>query len=177
MKIFRFKLLDLKEGTLIFETPITDSLVIGRLKSGLYTFNDGHIYYNNNAIKIRYDLINQLNNQKYTENQIFDFYQNIFSLTEGIKVRSNTPLDSIRAHRFAYVTNDSNFNSPKWLFILPYLHDRKIYLNRAKLNIKYFYTSIKTTEKEEIDYMKYLDSTANKMVNDGKTEDKIIDLT
>lgn len=33
--------------------------LIGRLESGLFTFVDGHIYFGNNVIKIRYDLINQ----------------------------------------------------------------------------------------------------------------------
>ena len=41
----------------IYEALITDTLLIGRLKSGLFTFADGHIYFHNNAIKIRYDLI------------------------------------------------------------------------------------------------------------------------
>lgn len=31
--------------------------IIGRLKSNLYNFTEGHIYYNNKVIKIRYDLI------------------------------------------------------------------------------------------------------------------------
>jgi hypothetical protein len=60
-------MIDLKEGTLLYDLEIKDPFLIGRLKSGLYTFNDGHIYYNNSVIKIRYDLINSVNNQKYTE--------------------------------------------------------------------------------------------------------------
>jgi len=31
--------------------------IIGRLKSNLYNFVGGHIYYNNKVIKIRYDLL------------------------------------------------------------------------------------------------------------------------
>ena len=41
----------------LYEQPINNPTLIGRLKSGLYTFVDGHIYYNNDVIKIRYDLI------------------------------------------------------------------------------------------------------------------------
>lgn len=160
-------MINLQEGTLIFELEIKNPILIGRLKSGLYTFNDGHIYYNNNVIKIRYDLINSVNNQKYSEKEIFNFYHDIFSLKSTTKVRSNTPLDSMRAHRFAYVTQDSEFNNPKWLFILPYLHDRKIHLNKVKMNIKYFYTSIETTEKEEMEYMKKIDKDVEKMVNNS----------
>jgi len=37
---------------------------------------------------------------------------------------------------------------PKRVMITPYLHDTRIYLNRIKINTKYFYTSIesKTTD-------------------------------
>lgn len=80
--------------------------MIGRLLSGLYTFVDGHIYYNNNVIKIRYDLINTENSYQYKENEIFDYYFDIFDLDEGLAVRSNTPLESITAHRFAYIITD-----------------------------------------------------------------------
>jgi len=57
--------------------------LIGRLLSGLYTFVDGHIYYNNNVIKIRYDLIKSVDSHRYKENEIFDFYLNIFDLKKG----------------------------------------------------------------------------------------------
>lgn len=43
-----------------FQLMINDEELIGRLLSGLYTFVDGHIYYNNNVIKIRYDLLSDL---------------------------------------------------------------------------------------------------------------------
>ena len=54
---FKFKMYDFVNKKYIYEAQITDTLLIGRLKSGLFTFADGHIYFNNNAIKIRYDLI------------------------------------------------------------------------------------------------------------------------
>ena len=44
--------------TIEIESYLEFTPLIGRLESGLYTFVDGHIYYNNNCIKIRYDLIN-----------------------------------------------------------------------------------------------------------------------
>ena len=42
---------------------VKDSELIGRLKSNLYTFVGGHIYYNNNVIKIRYDIIDECEEQ------------------------------------------------------------------------------------------------------------------
>jgi len=59
-------------------------------------------------------------------------------------VQTNTPLDSVRAHRFGYIITDKNGVKPKRLLILPYLHERRIYLNRMKQNTEYFYTSIET---------------------------------
>ena len=52
------------------------------MESGLYTLADGHIYFSNNVIKIRYDLINSYQASRYTDDEIFDFYSNIFRLKE-----------------------------------------------------------------------------------------------
>ena len=68
--------------------------LIGRLVSGMYTFIDGHIYYNNNVIKIRYDLFNN-KGINYKENELFDYYFNIFDLQPGERVKANTPLESM----------------------------------------------------------------------------------
>ena len=49
----------------IFEIVLDDSRLIGRLRSGLFDIVDGHVYFNNNVIKIRYDLIKS--NKNYTQ--------------------------------------------------------------------------------------------------------------
>lgn len=72
----------------------------------MYTFEDGHIYYNNEVIKIRYDLINSVDKNKYGETQIFDHYCNIFQLKKGLKIMANTPLCSIKSHKFVYTVKD-----------------------------------------------------------------------
>ena len=61
-----------------FETLISYGPLIGRLESGMYTFVDGHIYYNTNVIKIRYDLMDSPDKEKHNEMEIFDFYYDIF---------------------------------------------------------------------------------------------------
>ena len=40
-----------------YESSIHDKSLVDRLESGLYTFVEGHYYYSNNILKIRYDLI------------------------------------------------------------------------------------------------------------------------
>ena len=55
------------------------------------------MYFNNDVIKIRYDLIATNKAQLYKESEIFDVYQGILELTGDERVKSNTPLDSIRS--------------------------------------------------------------------------------
>jgi hypothetical protein len=47
---------------------------------------------------------------------------------------------------------------PMRILILPYLHERRIYLNRKKMNTDYFYTSIETLESEEMAYYDAVDT-------------------
>ena len=108
--------------------------MIGRIKSGLYRLNEGHMYYGNNFVKIRLDLVNSPKSYKYKESEIFDFYGDILPLEESIKIRSDNPMDSIRYHRFIFVTTDSAYKQPVKIVMLPYLHERRIYLNRIKEN-------------------------------------------
>ena len=48
---------DIESEKTLFKIEVTARELIGRLKSNLYNFTEGHIYYGNNVIKIRYDLI------------------------------------------------------------------------------------------------------------------------
>ena len=41
----------------MFSMKIMNPEIIGRLKSNLYDLVGGHIYYNNQVIKIRYDML------------------------------------------------------------------------------------------------------------------------
>lgn len=86
---------------------------------------------------------------------MFNKYKNIFPLEENMRVRSNTPLNSYLTHRFAYIIQDKNFNQPKVIRILPYLHTRMIFLNQIQKNTNYFYTSIETSIRAEKLYNQY----------------------
>ena len=72
----------------------------------------------------------------------FNHYNSILQLNKGDIVKTNSPLDSIQGHKLAFVILNNNELAPKKLLLLPYLHERKIYLNRIKQNTKYFFTSI-----------------------------------
>mgnify|MGYP001401189499 CR=1 FL=1 len=55
--VYTFKLFDLYTDSILIELNLENQNLIGRLKSGLFSFIDGHIYFSNDLIKIRYDLI------------------------------------------------------------------------------------------------------------------------
>ena len=66
-------------------------------------------------------------------------------------MKEGTPLDGMRSHRFAYITSNRKTYSEMKIYMTPYLHEKKIFLNRQKLNTDYFYTSFATTVKEKGD--------------------------
>jgi len=109
------------------------------------------------VIKIRYDLIESFDSHRYKENEIFDYYFDIFELKKGRVVRSNTPLDSHQNHRFGYITTDRLQKGTKKLNILPYLHENRIYLNRLKKRVDYYYTSLESSIEDQKYYNKKLE--------------------
>jgi|APSaa5957512535_1039671.scaffolds.fasta_scaffold198066_2 hypothetical protein len=67
--------------------------IIGRLKSNLYNFVGGHIYYNNKVIKIRYDILEyQEQSMELREEEIFDHYSDVLCIEKDDEVQSGTPL-------------------------------------------------------------------------------------
>ena len=71
----------------------------------------------------------------------FNKYQNVVKLEEGEMIKTNSPIVSNESHRFAYVILNKKLTQPKKITVLPYLHERKLYLNRLKKGTNYFYTS------------------------------------
>jgi hypothetical protein len=84
-------------------------------------------------------------------------------LDSGESIKTNMPMESVQSHRLAYVILNKDDLKPKKLMITPYLHERKIYLNRMKQNTNYFYSS-KQVEYEEkvISYVFAFNITENK---------------
>ena len=156
-KTFKFNIYDPSHDRVTYDAIITNKALIGRLKGGLYTFVNGHIYYNNNVIKVRYDLINNnKSNDLYKEFEVFDYYFDIFPLEKDDRVKADTPLVSLLAKRFTYIIHDTSKRNPQRVMVLPYLHDKRIFLNRIKDHTDYFYSSIETLKSEEVKYHKYL---------------------
>lgn len=74
--------------------------------SGIFDVSNGHIYFGNNVIKIRYDLIQTDQKMQFTESQIFDEYYGILQIDSQASVKSETPINSTRGHRLAYVISN-----------------------------------------------------------------------
>ena len=55
---------------------------------------------------------------------------------------TNCPIDSISFHKFVYVIKNNIDMRPAKVIVMPYLHEKKIYLNRMKPNTEYFSTSL-----------------------------------
>jgi hypothetical protein len=101
------------------------------------------MYYNNDIIKVRYDLLEGKGRTELEEQQIFDFYSDIFNLETNEQFYSSMPISSLRFHRMLYVTKNRKELLNSKVLMIPFLHERKIYLNRNQEDEKYFYTTIR----------------------------------
>lgn len=68
------------EDRVILETEIVNSALKGILESNMFTLVDGHMYYNNNVFKVRYDLIDDKSIRNLTNEEVFNQYDNILEL-------------------------------------------------------------------------------------------------
>ena len=68
------KILDYGNNKIIYENEVKDPGLVGRLKTGLYTLSNGHMYFNNNCIKIRYDILESMasHSNLLKEHEVFD---------------------------------------------------------------------------------------------------------
>lgn len=74
------KIFDLAKGTMLIAFNTVNEQIMGRFISGLFKIVNGHFYFGNQVIKIRYDLIRKAHTQKLNELHIFDIYGNLFDL-------------------------------------------------------------------------------------------------
>ena len=83
------KFWDSKADRMIYEDFITNHNLFGIFTSAAFAFVGNHLYFNNNVIKIRIDIMAKRN---MTEQQLFCQYNNIFTLDKGTRVKINSPL-------------------------------------------------------------------------------------
>lgn len=69
---------DLKSKKNDIEILLKDKSLIGRFESGVYIVSNGHIYFGNDVIKMRYDLVKKLGGNQLGEQDFFNKYIDIF---------------------------------------------------------------------------------------------------
>lgn len=151
------KIYDTVSLQIILETQLTSKDFIGKLKSNIYSFQNGHIYFRDSVVKIRYDLIDKPEASSYTDTQFLDEYEHILQLNKGELITTRSPVPSWKSEKLAYVITNQTYYTAKKILILPYLHDRKLFLNRQKNNTHYFYTSIETRVEDLEKHEKHID--------------------
>jgi hypothetical protein len=83
-----------------------------------------------------------------TEFEFFDVYDSIFELRKGCRISSSNLINSLDAHRFCFISEDTiNQNLPSMVHVTPYLHERRIYLRNRQPNKQYFMTSMDILNK------------------------------
>lgn len=147
--------------------------IIGRLKSNLYNFVGGHIYYGNNVIKCRYDVLKNFKGGDIRENQLFDEYKKILRLKGNAYIQSGTPLQTCLYNRLAYIIRNDRDLKPRQILILPYLHERKIYLNRRH-TANHFYTLYKYMDHNYILCLCLDDNKMYVYTETGKLVDRVL---
>jgi hypothetical protein len=95
------------------------------------------MYFNEKIVKIRYDLLRNKQNalRDYSEEEIFDFYDNCIPLTTYTlekdgktktteeEIHAKMPMADLIAHRLFYIMKDKKTKARRAL-LLPFLHER-----------------------------------------------------
>ena len=68
------KIYDIENEKQLWSGKIKNEELIGRMKSSIYQLVDGHMFYSNNCVKVRYDLLRRNDIQELTEDEVFDYY-------------------------------------------------------------------------------------------------------
>lgn len=85
---------DLETEQMIGQAFIKDKQLVGQFFSDMFTFMDGHMYFNNSVVKFRYDLIKSSRDRFMPSKEFFNTYNNLIELKSGEAVYAKQPLMS-----------------------------------------------------------------------------------
>jgi len=71
---------------------------------------------------------------------VFDYYEDILALGPKESIQNGLPAAQHDAHRLIYIAKSRRRCSVKRAVIIPYLHERKIYLDTIEPESDYFQT-------------------------------------
>jgi hypothetical protein len=156
---------DLKKKQELVHSWIKDLDLIGQFKANLYKFIDGHLYVENSVFKFRYENAYRSNTKEIQESQLVNKYSDILNLERGEIIIGKICLLSINESKQLYLYTNNKKRGPIKILILPFLHDRKIFLNKAKSDRVFFSTVIEEKEaktNEILSKMVQIDVTDSK---------------
>ena len=78
---------------------VEDPEIIGRFVANMFTFVNGHLYFDNQVFKLRYDIMIKTKSESINEKHFIDKYDNILDLKVGEKVMTNMPKLSLVSHK------------------------------------------------------------------------------
>lgn len=153
-KTRRLKIFNITQRKIMINLTVSNQDFIGRFRSTLFNFVNGHFYFQNKVYKIRYDLLESSKIlREINEAQLIDYYEDLLGVKPGEVINSMNPMFCIDYHKLSYFTSNRKMMMPMRIVMMPYMHERKIYLNKTKPGYKYFYTVI------EEDYGDYSEGT------------------
>ena len=85
------KIWDTNADKIIFENYIMNKSLIGIFQTSCFIYVGDHLYFNNNVIKIRTDLMVK-NNRNVPEEFLFCEYTNIINVHKNEHIKINSPL-------------------------------------------------------------------------------------
>ena len=104
---------------------------------------NGHIYFNNEVIKIRYDLLNnQKRLQDYREAQLFDYCTDVLQLDKDEFAETDMPVVENLSQRLIYIIKNRVTLGVKRVVIMPFLHIRSILMRALRHSQEYFSTIV-----------------------------------
>jgi hypothetical protein len=68
----------------------------------------------------------------------------------GQEILAENPMLCVEFNRMAYISVNPRKFLPKKLMVIPFMHERKIYLNKQKPGHRYFYTTIEEVPEDQI---------------------------
>ena len=106
-KIKLLRIIDLDSNQCVFKNEFTMNEVYGRMKANTFVLDNGHMYFNNCVVKIRYDLISKGIDQEgpLRDEDILDTYNEILELEHDESIMISFPYLGWRSNKIIYLVH------------------------------------------------------------------------
>lgn len=102
----RFVIMDMVTQKNIGICYVQDQEVVGRIKTQMFIFLDGHMYFNNEVYKFRYDNMVNTKETNVSEDKFIDKYNGLIDFRQGEEFLSKMPIYCYQSHRQVYIVSN-----------------------------------------------------------------------